>query len=363
MSGGDLPPLPALDTIRARLAEIFPAGTEGRSHLIREIAVRTIFVMFYVGAVEGLGGWLRPNQVTRMTDAQAGRTSGDERRAWREASLRREAGGIPDRWYATDTREPIRDETLRSALVPVGAVVERDGLAKTSATPRWALAAEFAELLLVSDPEFEGCAAAWRERHLTPSARARIALVRRGITGSGEHEVVVRFPSGATRTLSPGTSSEIARAVVEEFAPRFLGRPGVLWVSETSRRDEAADLELARLVHLPIEPNLLLPDVVLVDLPDAGPPRFVFVELVTSDGPMTEDRKRSFEEVLRRGGHDPRHAAFGTAFLDRGDAAFRRLAPRLAWDSFVWFASEPDRLVVQLGPSLRGRGVFDILGS
>ncbi len=359
MTGGALPPVPPLATIGERLPVIFPEGTEARAYLTRDIAARTIFVMFYVGAVEGPGNWLRPNQVTRMTDAQSARTGESQRRAWIAESLRKDSGGTGERWYATDTREPIRDETLRSALVPVGAVLEREGLPKTSSKPRWALASSFAELFLCLPEEFAERAGQWRERHLTRSARARIALVRRGITGRSTGEVLVRFPNGATRALSPGTSSILARAVIEDFSPRFLSAPGVLWVSETSRKDEAADMDLARDVHLPIDPNVLLPDLILVDLPAGMPPHFVFLELVTSDGPMTEDRKQAFEGVLRDGGHDLRHAAFGTVFLDRGQPVYRRVVSRLAWDSFVWFVSEPDKLVLQVDTGRDPRRLFE----
>ena len=30
-----------------------------------------------------------------------------------------------------------------------------------------------------------------------------------------------------------------------------------------------------------------------------------------------------------------------TAFLDRASGIYRKLASQFAWDSFVWFASEP----------------------
>ena len=42
-----------------------------RNYVVREIAAKTVFVMLYIGAVEGAECWLRPDQVTRMTDAQA----------------------------------------------------------------------------------------------------------------------------------------------------------------------------------------------------------------------------------------------------------------------------------------------------
>lgn len=358
---GALPPLPALPIIRERLQLIFPEGTDQRRYLTRELATRTIFVLFYVGAVEGTGNWLRPNQITRMSDQQAERAETDERLAWRASSLAKETGAIAGRWYATDTREPIRDETLRNSLQPVGAVVEKQGLSKTSSTPRWALAKDFAELFTCSEADFPALLHHWRERHLTRSARARIAMVQRGIAGGSADRVLVTFPNGATRALAPGTSSQIAKAVIEEFAPRFLDEPGVLWVSETSRKDEAADMELASKVHLPINPNELLPDIILVDV-GGDETRFVFVEVVSSDGPMTEDRRARFVEIVRSGEHDPRNAAFVTAFLDRASTIYRKMSSQFAWNSFVWFASEPDKLVIHLDAGEQRAQLFELLG-
>lgn len=355
-----LPELPPLGTIVERLPVIFPEGSPQRAYLIRDLAARTLFVMFYVGAVEGTGTWIRPDQITRMSDAQAARTDDADRRDWTAASLKKKAHGSADRWYATNTREPIRDETLRNSLQPVGAVVERAGLAKTSASPRWAVAAEFATLFTCTDAEFAGLVEEWRRRHLTRGALARLALVQRGIAGGTTEGTRVTFPNGATRLLAPGTSSAIARAVIEEFAPRFLSVPGVLWVSETSRKDEAADMQLAAEVGLPINPNALLPDIILVDI-GTDDPRFVFVEVVASDGPITEERKASLLELLAEGNHDPRSAAFVTAFLDRGSTVYRKLASSFAWDSFIWFASEPDKLIIHRDAELRPAGLFDLL--
>ena len=56
-----LPPLLPWKEIHARLPEIFPEGSANREHSIWEIAAKTIFVMLYVGAVEGMGAWLRPD--------------------------------------------------------------------------------------------------------------------------------------------------------------------------------------------------------------------------------------------------------------------------------------------------------------
>lgn len=112
-----LSPLLPVAEIHERLQGIFPEGTANRNYVTREIAAKTVFVMLYVGAIEGAECWLRPDQVTRMTDAQAASTDDDSRTAWLEESMQPSSDYIMGRWYAANTREPIRDETLREGLV------------------------------------------------------------------------------------------------------------------------------------------------------------------------------------------------------------------------------------------------------
>ncbi|WP_308340232.1 hypothetical protein [Thiolapillus sp.] len=76
------PEVPSLALIAERLPQIFPEGTEHRNYLIREMAAKTIYVMFYAGAIEGSDCWVRPSQVTDMTDEQALLTDTESRKAW-----------------------------------------------------------------------------------------------------------------------------------------------------------------------------------------------------------------------------------------------------------------------------------------
>lgn len=149
------PPLLPVADIQERLLAIFPDGTTNRNYVTREIAAKTVFVMLYIGAVESAGSWLRPDQVTRMTDAQALLAEEDSRTAWSGESMRPAGGATTGQWYAANTREPIRDETLREGLVRLGAVTERQGLPTTSPRPRYALADDFAGLF---DPDLTGMA-------------------------------------------------------------------------------------------------------------------------------------------------------------------------------------------------------------
>lgn len=356
-----LPPLPTMATIYARLPLVFPAGMSERTALVRDIAAKTIFVMFYVGAVEGLHRWVRPNQVTRMSDKQTALASDQAREEWIVFSMSKE-NNIPGRWFADNTREPIRDETIKDGFVRVGAIVERPGLPITSSKPRYALDADFAALFLCDDAAFAALTDQWQKKHLTKGALSRLHLLRRNVAGGNPNVVEVIFPNGTKRDMSPGPSSEITKAVVEDFAKRYLDTPGVIWISESREKVITSDNELAKEVGLSIEAASILPDIILVDLgPDE--PILVFVEVVATDGPMKEGRKQALIALMKKGGHDPKHAAFVTAFSDRGEAAYRKASSEIAWDSFVWFASEPDKIVIHREMSHFTGRLADLLGS
>lgn len=51
------------------------------------MAAKTIFVVLYLDAVEGNDRFLRPDQVTKMTDSQAKATEPKVRLAWMRKSL------------------------------------------------------------------------------------------------------------------------------------------------------------------------------------------------------------------------------------------------------------------------------------
>ena len=341
-----LPSLLAVDDVHERLRAIFPEGTPNRNYVTREMAAKTVFVMLYVGAVEGAGRWMRPDQVTRMTDAQAAMADESEREDWLTESIRPAAGNIEGRWYAANTREPIRDETLRDGLVRMGAVRERGGLPTTSPRPRYALAPEFAALFDpgLSGATLESAVGDWRAANLSSAALARVEILRRGgVAHRGT--VLVTFPGGEARHMEPGPSSVISKAVVEEFAPRFLEKPAVIWLSESRNQVVQRDDDLAKAIGLRIEPDRNLPDLILADLGPAEP-LLVFAEVVANAGPVSEARRSALMAIAEEGGFGEGQVAFLTAYADRDAAAFKRTVSELAWRSFAWFASEPEHVVV-----------------
>lgn len=339
-------PLASRDEVHARLQAIFPEGTPHRTYCTRMLAASTVFTALYIGAVEGEEGWFGPKHVYRMTDHQAtALTSETARKVYAAAILK--PGGIAEgvRWYQDNTREPIRDETLREGLVAMGAVIERTDLPTTSSKPRYALRKDFADLF---DPALEGetltsTIAAWRTAHLNAGALARIAIVRSGAS-QAEEGVLVNFPNGEIQRMKPGPSSIITKAVIEEFAPRFLVNPTVLFVSESGAKVVARYDDMARKIGLNIQADKNLPDVILADI-DGDHPLLVFVEVVATDGPVNERRKAALAVLATEAGFPVEHVAYVTAFLDRSRSPFKKAVDGLAWGSYAWFAAEPERLV------------------
>ncbi len=340
-----LPPLLDISEIHKRLQVVFPEGTPQRNYCTREMAARTVFVMLYVGAVEGSGLWMGPKQVYRMGESQSRLREEAQRVAYVAAVEKAGFVAPSDRWFQDNTREPIRDETLREGLIRVSAVVERPGLPTTSSKPRYALQGSFAALFdpaLIDEP-LDAAIAAWQERSLSAGALARVRLQKRSATAA-QSKILVKLPNGETRQMEAGPSSVITKAVVEVFAPRFLGDPAVMWISESGNKVIQRDDELAKQLGLKIETDKLLPDTILVDLAPAEP-LVVFIEAVATDGPITEARRGLFIELVTTAGFKASQIAFVTAFQDRNAPAFKKAIANLAWGSFAWCLSEPEHLI------------------
>lgn len=342
-----LPPLLPVAQIQARLEAIFPAGLEARTYLVRNMAARVVFVLLYGGMVEGSGRYLRPAHVYFYTDEQAGKTSHSDRDAWFAEAKRPGFRPSGKQWYADTTREPIRDETLRYGLVSIGAVAKASDRATTSSLGVYALKGDFAALFdpALTGATFEAAVQRWQKKHLTPAARARMALLTAGKVRTKD-EVLIDCPDGTVAKLSAGPSSLIAKGVIEMFAPTFLPNPALVWLSESATKVRYQDAALAASLGLSIDAAKILPDIILANVGESGEDTsLVFIEVVASDGPMDQERKIRLLAHVTASGFPADQVSFGTAFGDRNDAAFRKCMSRLAWDTFAWFRTEPRCLV------------------
>lgn len=357
-----LPELLPVSEIRARLLQIFPSGMANQIYFVREMAARVVYTMLYIGALEGEDVWLGPKHVYSMSDAQAAQQDARSRTEFGRQAWKPRYKPIGTRWYADTTRESIRDETLREGFVAVGAVVQRSDIPTTSSHPRYALRKDFAQLFdpKLSSKELEGAIELWTKAHLTTLALARMALIRQGAAAT-EGNILVTLPNHSVRQLAAGPSSVLIKAVVEEFLPRFFYAPAVVLISESREKIVVQEKALVEAIGLRLEADRLLPDVIIFDM---QPERelLVFVEVVATDGPISESRKQSLQ-AMASGANIPHHQiAYVTVYQDRDHAAFRKTFSSLAWNTLVWLMSEPDHVIVlRERPLITEARIFDLL--
>jgi hypothetical protein len=202
---------------------------------------------------------------------------------------------------------------------------------------------------------------AFQAKHLSKSALARTSIMRSGAIAT-RAGVLVTFPNGETRKLAPGPSSIISRAVVETFTKRFLKIPAVLWLSESGNKIVARDDQVAHAIGLKIESDKNLPELILADL---GPsePLIIFVEVVATDGAITPRRQDAIYAITDAAGFHRSQIAFLTAYLDRDSAGFRKTIAALAWNSFAWFVSEPENIVILRDGGISPARLSDLVGN
>lgn len=334
----------SIEEIQERLKNIFPREIDINGYIIREIGAKTIFTMLYGFCVNG-NQWIRPATITCMTDEQSVIQSLEQRKEWLLLNQSKDAPrDIPGRWYKPNTREPIRDETLRE-MVRLNAVIEKEGLPTTSPLPRYTLQLQFAQLF---DPNLQGQALTdaieeWQNEYLSATALARVALSKKLVTATSDG-VLINLPNGETRKMAAGPSSELAKSVVEQFAKNFIKEPAVILMSESAQKMLLKDDDLCRAIGFNVDVSTVLPDLILAELGEEHP-MIIFIECVASDGPVNDRRKHELIDLANKAGYLETDCVFVTVFKDRSDSASRRLVPSIAWGTFIWYASEPENII------------------
>jgi type II restriction enzyme len=167
----------------------------------------------------------------------------------------------------------------------------------------------------------------------------------------GKALVAVKFPNGKLVSLSAGAHNRLQKAIVEEFASRFVEEPTLLYLGDTAQKDLFVEAVTLKELHFPITEHDKLPDVIILDRKR----NWIFlVEAVTSHGPMSHKRVLEFENILEE---CPAGIVYVSAFPDMKE--FRRHINEIAWDTEVWIAEMPDHLIHFngdrfLGPRSRG---------
>lgn len=149
--------------------------------------------------------------------------------------------------------------------------------------------------------------------------------------------IPVEIGNNKTISLSPGEHSELIKAIIESFAPRFAPGSLLIYAGDTGAKWGYFDQERLAQLGVSVDSHGKMPDVVL-HFTEKG--WLILIESVTSHGPV--DGKRHLE-LAKLFVHSTAGLVYVTAFPDR--TTMSQYLSKIAWETEVWVADAPEHLI------------------
>ena len=237
-----------------------------------------------------------------------------------------------DKEYAPNTRETIRRQTMHQFCDAGIALYNPDRPDRPVNSPKAVYQIEPAALALLrtfSTP-------AWHDA-LTAYLAERETLVAHYAREREQDRVPVEISPRQKITLSPGEHSELIRAVIEDFAPRFAPGSVLVYVGDTGDKWGYFDADLLTKLGVNVDSHGKMPDVVLYY---AEQNWLILIESVTSHGPVGGKR---YDELSNLFAESKPGLVYVSAFPNR--AMMGRYLGEIAWETEVWVADAPSHLI------------------
>lgn len=234
--------------------------------------------------------------------------------------------------YAPNTRETFRRQTMHQFVQAGLALYNPDDLRRAVNSPKAVYQVSpdaLALLRLYGTAEWDLALPKYLEQWKT--------LADRYARQRKMNLVPVRVAKGKDIRLSPGEHSELIRAIIEEFAPRFAPDSILIYAGDTGEKMGYFDRDRLSKLGVVVDSHGKMPDVVLHYTERNW---LLLIESVTSHGPV--DAKRH-EELMRLFEASSAGLVYVTAFPTRPIMA--RYLADIAWETEVWIADNPTHLI------------------
>jgi hypothetical protein len=234
--------------------------------------------------------------------------------------------------YAPNTRETFRRQTVHQFIDAGIVTYNPDQPDRPVNSPYAVYQVEPTTLTLLrtfKTPEWQINLSAYLAEHRTLAAR--YAKERE------QNLVPVKISSGQQISLSPGAHSELIKAIIEEFAPRFAPGSELVYVGDTGDKWGYFDDALLADLGVSVDFHGKMPDVVLYY---ASKNWLILVESVTSHGPVDAKRQDELSELFIG---STAGLVYISAFPNR--SFYGRYQKLIAWETDVWIADSPSHLI------------------
>jgi len=237
-----------------------------------------------------------------------------------------------DKDYAPNTRETVRRQTMHQFVDAGLALYNPDKPDRPVNSPKAVYQIEPAALAVLhafGTPK-------WHD-NLTAYLAERETLAARYAKEREQNLIPIEIAPGKQISLSPGEHSELIRAIIEDFAPRFAPGSVLVYAGDTGDKWGYFDAALLAELGVKVDSHGKMPDVVLHYTARNW---LLLVESVTSHGPV--DGKRHAELANLFAG-SAAGLVYVTAFPNRTIMA--RYLPEIAWETEVWVADAQSHLI------------------
>mgnify|MGYP001582852598 CR=1 FL=1 len=234
--------------------------------------------------------------------------------------------------YAPNSRETIRRQTMHQFVSAGIALYNPDNPPRPVNSPKAVYQIESLTLDLLKSFETDD----WSIK-LEDYFSKRQSLAIRYARERDLNRIPIQLSSKESFLLTPGSHSELIKAIIEEFGSRFVPGGILIYVGDTGNKWGYFDQEKLSKLNVSIDSHGKMPDVIIY-YPEKN--WLILVEAVTSHGPV--DSKRH-EELKILFGNSSAGLVFVTAFPNRSLMA--RYLGEIAWETEVWTADAPSHLI------------------
>ncbi len=234
--------------------------------------------------------------------------------------------------YAPNTRETVRRQTMHQFVDAGMALYNPDHPARAVNSPKAVYQIEPATLELLRSFGKE----TWHG-NLNHYLSQRETLASKYAKERNQNRIPLRVAPFKQIALSPGEHSQLIRAVIEEFGPRFAPDATLIYAGDTGEKWGYFDQDRLANLGVRIDAHGKMPDVVLYCERRNW---LLLVESVTSHGPVDSKRHQELAQLFKGAGCG---LVYVTAFPNR--AVMSRYLIEIAWETEVWVAEAPSHLI------------------
>lgn len=236
------------------------------------------------------------------------------------------------RFYAPNTRETFRRQTMHQFMEAGLAIPNPDNPARPINSPKWCYQIEPHALALIKT---------FGTSHWEQSLAdylAQVGTLKEQYARIRELKMVpIRLRDETEIMLSAGKHSELLKAIIEEFAPRFTPNSDLLYVGDTGAKFAYFDEPALQKLGVVLDAHGKMPDVVIHFQEKDW---LVLVEAVTSHGPIDSKRRGELEELFATAKPG---LVFVTAFPTK--TRMKEYLSTISWETEVWVADTPSHLI------------------